>query len=379
MKFLFILTLTAFLFSAKDCTKLSKYPCTITPECEWITDESNGLCNDLSEDECKSGEYRYCYWNSAYDNQSECLGGKYFRNSGSCEESKNFISRYIDNTVDQALIQILLANGFELKEERNRKVFTSKDVSFAYKSIEIQSNGFKITNPEIFGENKTQKTHISSDYISVNLPFNELIKMLENALYTDQISSMNIFEIDLRNIRVMQDNMDRKFPFASIEWSIDKFYFKFDGYINQSIIDDINKKNQFPNSNQSVELLIKGVNFDTLVGHNGENLKDMPLKLSSFKSNFKLNENNMRIKSDLLTSFFTARLNANIDTENKDNPWINNASLSISNINPIMDDYIRLFEQQNGIKIQRLYNSINISASGSFNNPVINGIEPLTR
>ena len=84
---LFSIIFSTFLYS--QCENLGEYPCALNPECNWVSDNSQGLCNDLTENECRSGGYKYCYWSSTYNGQSECLGGTYSKSSSYCEPSNN--------------------------------------------------------------------------------------------------------------------------------------------------------------------------------------------------------------------------------------------------------------------------------------------------
>ena len=67
---LFLFTLSTLIYT--QCDNLTEYPCALNPECKWITENVQGECSDLSEEQCRSGQYNYCYWSSNYNGQSEC-------------------------------------------------------------------------------------------------------------------------------------------------------------------------------------------------------------------------------------------------------------------------------------------------------------------
>jgi len=101
--------------------------------------------------------------------------------------------------------------------------------------------------------------------------------------------------------------------------------------------------------------------------------------ISNFNTGLTLKKNNIILKSNLHTNFFTANLDGDIDFFDIENPWINDLRLNINNINNQMLDYIDLFEEYAGLKIEKNQNSITISLTGYLNDPQIKGIGPVNK
>ena len=146
----------------------------------------------------------------------------------------------------------------------NRKFFIQEDVLFSYSNIEINSNGFKIINPEFIVKNYSETTQIKANYISLNLSLAEVVYMLEGLMYREEISKINTFNLVFDNTHILYNNIDSSLPYSESEVSIDNVKIEFDGYINQKIIADMDEKERIPNINQSLEISLRGMNTEKL-------------------------------------------------------------------------------------------------------------------
>ena len=277
---LFLITLSTFLYS--QCETLTEYPCALNPECKWVSENIQGSCNDLSIEECRSGEYNYCYWNTSYNGQSECLGATYSKSSGYCESSDNVLNQYLSNTVDQALILLLTSAGLLYSQEGDIKIFIDQydDFSIHYKTIELSLNGFKIINPGIYiYESNNSISHFQFDSISFNMSLDQFIYLLG-----DMINNENIGKIEgltLKGIagHLTQTNDSKYMDWSLLEATVGEIEFDFNGYINQKIIDDIDRQIRMPDIDQEISLNFSDFEILKVIANDGSDLLLDPLKM----------------------------------------------------------------------------------------------------
>ena len=355
-----------------QCDNASEYVCQLNPACEWFSETKEGECSDLNQLECQSARYNYCYWNYGYGGQGECAGGDYTMVNGYCIESQNIINEYIDERVDEALIKILLDNGFEKFELNNETLFKignrRETLTFSYSDIHTKSNGIEFINPKIQFDNKIFKSHPSpkdlydaaeeegkncedtdntardrdgddcrsysgnpdwcgnyndddfnsmtmccacgggiksddakydkrdnlkekeyyntntilmTESASINLSFKQLIYLLEQAIYHEELGKITDFDIHFENI-YLSHNTDHPWEdFSTVEVSIEDIKIMFDGYLNQKILDDIDRQMRIPNMNQSFEVSVEGFQIDKVLGSQEEDFLKDPLNMIS--------------------------------------------------------------------------------------------------
>ena len=106
-------------FIYPDCSNFLQYQCMLNNDCEWIDTYNQGLCSDLLESDCSSGDFGYCFWGMTFRGTEECQGGNYSISTGFCTEHENIIKKFIDNTLDSSIENLLTIFGYEKLGDKN--------------------------------------------------------------------------------------------------------------------------------------------------------------------------------------------------------------------------------------------------------------------
>jgi len=319
--FLYLIVLINFLHS--QCDELSKFPCISTLGCEWISQIEEGLCEDLSQNECRSGKYQGCYWQYSYNDASICAGGNYILNTGICEE-QSLIDVFIDKSVkylesefDQVLIDYLVNNGFEYIQLENEKIFKKDSFSLKYENIKLTNNGLKIENIRVESNlGNSTLTIFKSKSIGLSLSLAQLIGILEG-LATESLDVFSDFSFLLEDSYIyFKENND------VIEVKLDNFSLDYKGFINQNTFEKIERYGVFPEENQLFNISLKNLEIINFISRDDDVLKES-LKLLGLEDaqesmwninslklmfNYLPNQNKLKIESSFDHPFLSSNL-----------------------------------------------------------------------
>ena len=266
-----------------QCDNVSSYVCQLNPECEWFSESTEGMCSELNQDQCQSGQYNYCYWNG-WGGSGECMGGNYILKNEYCGNANNIITKYVDKKIDDGLVRLLLDAGFQKIEINNEKIFRLREgketFSLSYSDIKIRSNGVELIKPKLQLEERNNTISILTfESISINLSFNQIIYMLEELIYDEELTKLSSFDLNFKNGYASQNNFHRSDPWSIAEISIKDITVMFDGYINNRMIEDLDRGKKIPSTNQSFEFSIKEFSIDKLIDKENMDLLNEPLRI----------------------------------------------------------------------------------------------------
>ena len=276
-----------------QCDNVSEYVCQLNPACEWFSEIKEGECSDLSQLECQSAKYNYCYWNYGYEGKGECAGGDYTMINGYCIDSNNAINDFVDNVAIRGLSTLLKASGFKQSSD-NQFILDDNDARFiiSYDDIHINPNGFEIKNLKLYAgyypdqkyNNKAERSlSLAIGSIKTDLSLDQLIYLIEQIIYDENLGKLASFSIDSKNmqfdiyqdpkyVREIDDLDDyiNERRYSEMSFLLEEASFNFDGYISQKIIEDMDD-GILPDINQSLKFFAKNFMIDKLIGKNGIN------------------------------------------------------------------------------------------------------------
>ena len=281
-----------------QCDNVSEYVCQLNPKCEWFSEVKEGACSELNQVECQNGQYHYCYWNYGYGAQGDCSGGNYTMINGYCMDADNVINDFVDNVAIRGLSTLLKASGFKEVYEDNATKFILDERNerfiISYDDIHINPNGFEIDGlgfyvgafRNVSDTGYDVKPDISASLsigsITMDLSLDQLLYLIEQIIYDENLGKLSSFNISSKNIQVdmyqdsrhvrplydLEDYMDDN-RYSEMSYSLEEANFSFDGYINQKMIEDIDD-GILPDINQSLKFFIKNFMINKLIGLNGE-------------------------------------------------------------------------------------------------------------
>ena len=276
-----------------QCDNVSSYVCQLNPECEWFSETTEGMCSELNQTECQSGQYNYCYWNG-WGGSGECMGGNYILKNEYCVDANNAINDFVDNVAIRGLSTLLKSSGFKEVYEDNETKFIldqySERIIISYDDIHINPNGFEIEGvgfyighypEENYNNDADQSVLFKIGSIEMNLSLDQLLYLLEQIIYDENLGKLSSFNINAKNIEVdtyqnpkyvralydLEDYIDES-RYSEMSYSLEEADFEFDGYLNQKIIEDMND-GALPDINQSLKFFIKNFAINKLIGAGG--------------------------------------------------------------------------------------------------------------
>tara|TARA_Y100001970_G_scaffold122493_2_gene151871 strand:+ start:44047 stop:45789 length:1743 start_codon:yes stop_codon:yes gene_type:complete len=349
-----------------QCDNASSYACQLNPACEWISESTEGLCSELNQQECQSGQYNYCYW-QGWGEQAQCTGGNYISKKEYCIDANNAINEFVDNVAIRGLSTLLKSAGFREVYKDNKTKFMLDDgrdrFIISYDDIRISPNGFEVDNLEFYVGYYPNKEYdykadksllVSLGIIKMDLSLDQLLYLVEQIIYDENLGKVSSFNINSKDMKLefyqhpkYTDPMRRPEDYleadeySQVAYSLGEASFTFDGYLNQKILEDINRNGVLPNINQSLKFFIRNFSVDKLIGYDGEDLSDnfnfdnfvelptedlLKIKYWNIEAEYLPKNNKIQLLFDIDHPFlgFTASLGSDvfIDTYNpEDSRW----------------------------------------------------------
>ena len=154
------------------------------------------------------------------------------------------------------------------------------DFSFYYKNIELSLNGFIIINPGIYiYESNNSISNFQFNSIAFNIPLDKFIYILGDMINNENVGKLKELNIKCVGGHLSQTNESEYMQWSRLEAAIGKIEFNFNGYINQKIIDDIDKQIRIPDINQEISLSFSDFEILKVLGNDGSDLLLEPLKM----------------------------------------------------------------------------------------------------
>ena len=251
LKLMLVLVIMSLNLLVSQCHDKSKFPCINTEGCEWRTELLKGSCLELSQPECQSGKYNNCYWYYSFDGEEQCQGSNYTIFDGLCHETENILSQHINESSDKYFENLLINSGFQLIELNNEKIFKKDEIALSYRDLQVTTSGIKFINPEIIiDENNGTLTELKFDSISIGVSMKQIVRLLEGLIYEERMGNVDSFQLNFINGYMSQINNNKYEPVGIIELSLNTIDFTFNGYLNQQMLDNIDKRGILPSLNQ---------------------------------------------------------------------------------------------------------------------------------
>ena len=287
-KVIFLTLLISMNFIFADCINLSKYPCINTKECKWRTVLEEQDCSFLYPSECSMNTN--CFWDNS---KSKCLGGIYSVDKSFCVDDNSMIDEfiheaydYVQSKTDQVFVDFLISNGFKKVEIDNEIFFKNDDTIISYDQIILGGSGVKFKNLNIKSEGRGDDFFVLKfDSISLNLSLTQLIYIFKD-IANNRFNNMDSFNFDLRGayLYLSKDDID------VFEVSLDKLNILFDGYLNNDLIQNMERKGVFPMSDQIFKVSLSGLKLHKIVDRRGYDMLNDPMVLFGFTDFSKLYE-----------------------------------------------------------------------------------------
>ena len=277
MKILIIFIMVNLIYS--DCTTLSQYQCMVDTECQWIDDYKQGLCSDLNQSQCNSGDYGYCFWGDSYGGLEECQGGNYSISQGFCAENQNIVTNFIDNSIDDSIESLLINFGYQKLGDKNIYLINNRGgkekIILSYDEINITYDGFELINPSfVYDWNSSYKEkHVYNyDKIIFHVSFDQIYSLITEFIYNKKINKISDLHIETYNFQYIGSNhrLDSKNikPNNILKFSINKIELIFNGYINEAIIKNLDLNRELPAFNQNLKFKIQDFEVDEFIINN---------------------------------------------------------------------------------------------------------------
>ena len=122
-------------------------------------------------------------------------------------DDENIISEYIDSKTDELFQNILIENGFKLIQENNEKVFAKENIIISYKEIKIGTSNLEFIRPKIeIKERNNSVTVVDFQSINIGLSLRQLIYLIEELIYEEELSQLSNLAITLNKGYLSQIN-----------------------------------------------------------------------------------------------------------------------------------------------------------------------------